>query len=154
MTFWREGWLSGDDQVNDDIWKRSPAVQFSIQGPEQLLLSGSVGAQQAMLPGNAGDVLPWAPDVLGLEWGESGSLTIIGSAYAGFIRECSTRRNTLPLSSYIESRNWQNFPSRFRDGVIEGDCSYYGRWLRCIAARTSSAGRLMLSSAMMMPFCA
>lgn len=125
MTFWREGWLSGDDAINGEIWERSPAVQRSIHPPAQLLPPGSVGAQQAMLPGNPSAILPWAPDVLGSEWNESASVTIIGSAYAGFIRECSTRRNTLPVDSYIDSQNWQEFASQFRDCVIEGDRSYY-----------------------------
>jgi hypothetical protein len=126
MTFWAEDAFCVEDQVNDDIWARSPGVQRQIQLAERLAGAAVVGAQQAMLPADPTGVLPWVPDVLGAKWQAPDALIIFGSAYAGFIRECSPRRNTMPLAEYASAQSWQQFAERFRRQVVVGDSSYYG----------------------------
>ena len=77
--FWSEGWFSGGDQINEEIWLWSPAIQRGNQPPDQLFSAGSIGAQQAMLPGDPDGILPWVPDVFGSEWASPDALIIIGS---------------------------------------------------------------------------
>lgn len=113
------------DEINDDIWRDSPAVQRSVQPPEVLGAPGAVGAQQAMIDGD--DVLPWVPDLIGSNWRNKNALIIVGSAYAGFIREFSGRGATMPLSDYRTARTWQDFQERFVATVVHPDVNYYRR---------------------------
>src|SRR4030095_14884020 len=94
--FWRD--LTTEDAVNEEIWARSPDLQRHIQPPEALQLAGAVGAQQAMLLDDPHGVLPWVPDLLGMSWRERDALLVVGSAYAGFIAECSTRHRCLGIA--------------------------------------------------------
>src|SRR4051794_21754424 len=95
--FWAASTLNVDDEVNDGIWSQSIAVQKEIQPPDDLLIRDDtpIGAQQAMVdpdpdcisPIGDGTILPWVPDLVGSKWDDSDSLIIVGTAYAGFIRE-------------------------------------------------------------------
>jgi hypothetical protein len=109
MSFWSETTFAAKDATNDHIWHTSAATQRTLQPPEVLQQSGAIGAQQATIPGDSQCVLPWVPDVLGKGWDDPTALIIVGSAYAGFIRECSSRRNTMPLDTYRGATGWQKF---------------------------------------------
>src|SRR4051794_22742304 len=105
---------SGDD-LNAEMWHRSPTVQRLIQPPRDLEHDGAVGAQQAMLeddsvPGVTREtVLPWVPDLLGAGWRRSDAVLVVGSAYAGFIRGLSRRSRSLPLSEYASASSADEF---------------------------------------------
>lgn len=113
-----------EDQLNDQMWSQSAAVQRLIQGPQELNEEGCFGSQQAMIGGRV--VLPWPPDILGANWSKPGSLLIIGSAYAGFIREFSGRSASMPLRDYDPNLTWQEFKVRFLRDVVALDSVYYG----------------------------
>ncbi len=113
-----------DDHLNEEIWSRSIGVQRRIQGPEEICEEGRFGSQQAMVDGQV--VLPWPPDLLGFNWSKPGSLLIIGSAYAGFIREFSGRPASMLLCDYDEKLSWQGFQERFLRDVVAKDRVYYG----------------------------
>src|SRR5208283_2077137 len=88
--FWND--LELADPLNQVIWENSAAVQLEIGPPERLRAVSSIGAQQAMIEGSAYSgvpCLPWVPDVLMPDWKAQSSILIVGSAYAGFIREYS-----------------------------------------------------------------
>ncbi len=112
------------DKINDAIWFESPARQRSIQPPECLAAPGAVGAQQAMV--SADDILPWVPDLLCENWIAPETILIVGSAYAGFIREFSLRTATMPLGVYRTAGIWQEFQERFIEYVVRPDQNYYG----------------------------
>jgi hypothetical protein len=95
------------DELNAEIWAKSPKVQGDIQTPLELGHEGAVGAQQAMiedglLPGvTSAKILPWVPDLVGAGWAQPDALLVVGSAYAGFIKELSRRPHSLPLAKYV-----------------------------------------------------
>src|SRR5271169_4861651 len=103
--YWINSECCSDGALNEEIWSRSVAVQRLIQSPEETCKEGTFGAQQAMVNGQA--VLPWPPDLLGSDWSKPGSWLIIGSAYAGFIREFSRRPASMCLSDYDPMLSWQ-----------------------------------------------
>ncbi len=72
------------------------------------------------------EVLPWVPDILGENWRQPDAVLIVGSAYAGFIREFSGRGATMSLSDYRTARTWQAFQEQFVAQVVRPDPSYYG----------------------------
>jgi hypothetical protein len=113
-----------DDQLNEAIWSKSVAVQRLIQDPQELCEEGCFGAQQAMVDGQA--VRPWPPDLLGADWSKPGSLLIIGSAYAGFIREFSGRSASMLLRDYDPTLPCSKFQERFLRDVVAEDSVYYG----------------------------
>jgi hypothetical protein len=97
------------DVVNDAIWQHSIAAQSSIQNPKRLVGEGCIGAQQAMMCAgvtpsiSAASILPWVPDLLGKHWKSTDAVFVVGSAYAGFIREFSGRSCCMSLSSVRSS---------------------------------------------------
>src|SRR5206468_9633769 len=120
------------DHLNAEIWAESPVVQRTIQDPGELQREEAVGAQQAMLEermvaGVGRDtVLPWVPDLLGLGWRHIDGLLVIGSSYAGFIKELSRRPRSLPLVEYASASSAEEFQRRFLEYVVTPDASYYG----------------------------
>jgi len=115
--------LDRDDVLNGTIWSESPKVQPEVQAPDQLQGAGALGAQQAM----CGDpVLSWVPDLAGRRWCDPEAVIVVGSAYAGFVREYSSRGCTLPLATYRQARTWQDFQEMFVKEVVLADARYYG----------------------------
>jgi hypothetical protein len=119
-----------EDPVNQEIWTDSRALQNSIHFTEdrEPVFSGGAGCQQAMLTngGFDNDPLPWAPDIVGKDYGQAGSLLIVGSSYAPFIRGFGGR-NAVSPQSYGDSANARAFQSIFFDEVVNPDKKYYGR---------------------------
>ena len=115
-SFWSADALTLEDALNDSIWAHSSQVQNEIQSPADAKAS-AVGAQQAMLM--AGRVLPWVPDILGLNWERQDSLLIIGSAYAPFVEGSATRSNAMSLTAYLQANSWQEFQSTFIESVVK-----------------------------------
>ncbi len=115
--------LEVTDPLNQVIWDESVAVQLEIGPPEQLRAVNSVGAQQAMIEGAAYShipCLPWVPDLLVADWKAQSAILIVGSAYAGFIREYSNDKG-MPLAEYVEAyeqRSVKLFIDSFRENVI------------------------------------
>lgn len=123
--FWDSSKLSVKDTINAEIWRQSPAIQLQIHHPSFLKLPGSVGAQQAMCGDNP---LPWVPDIVGQEWKSPGCFIIVGSAYAGFISEYSSRGGTMPFQKYIScssNPDFSVFQKSFFDHVISVNDRYY-----------------------------
>jgi hypothetical protein len=60
---------------------------------------------------------------------------IVGSGYAGFIRERSGRRKSLLFEEYRSSRTAGEFQKRFLRSVVEGDPAYYQKIQRLAADR-------------------
>jgi hypothetical protein len=145
MDFWGAYHFDFADALNEEIWQLSPVVQQEIQPSNTLKRPGVIGAQQAMLDSplpDGRDALPWVPDLVGKQWRDAGALVIVGSAYAGFIREYSTRTATIPLSQYATS-SVQDFQSLFLRYVVSPDLSYYGP-LQNLCSEFGSATRLLL----------
>ncbi|SPF56789.1 hypothetical protein SBA4_930008 [Candidatus Sulfopaludibacter sp. SbA4] len=136
MSFWNNAEFAFQrqlaDAINEEIWSRSAKIH-ETEGfrPVDLAAIGSFGAQQAMLgknlfgPAADGLVLPWVPDVLGVEWDHSRAVHIVGSAYAGFIKGVSNRN--FVFCDYLRAGkgHWHDFADMFLGQVIQGDCAYY-----------------------------
>ena len=149
------------DALNAEMWTRSPQLQREIQSPHDLIGTGKVGPQQAMLEPDAAlpittdTVLPWVPDIVGKDADGDRAVIIFGAAYAGFIREYSSRRACLGLSDYAKAAtndneaNWTVFQRLFlnnvvaRDAVSDGD--YYGKLESLLISAGISANRIILS---------
>jgi len=149
------------DTLNAEMWTRSPQLQREIQSPHDLIGTGKVGPQQAMLEPDAAlaittdTVLPWVPDIVGKDADGDRAVIIFGAAYAGFIREYSSRRACLGLSDYAKAAtndneaNWTVFQRLFlnnvvaRDAVSDGD--YYGKLESLLISAGISANRIILS---------
>lgn len=115
--------LDRDDVLNGTIWSESPKVQPEVQAPDQLQGAGALGTQQAMCDG---PVLSWVPDLAWRRWRDPEAVIVVGSAYAGFVREYSSRGCTLPLATYRQARTWQDFQEMFVKEVVRADARYYG----------------------------
>ena len=121
------------DNLNEAIWRQSPFAQRCIQNPARLIDEGSIGAQQAMMPAalvpgvSPATILPWVPDILGEHWKSANSMIVVGTAYAGFIRELSGRARCLDLSQYarLAKESWPEFQDHFLDEVVAHDSNYY-----------------------------
>ncbi len=134
-SFWDKSNFDLADPLNAGIWSKSPTLQRAIQPPETLVGDGSVGPQQAMLEEDAplgvsaSEVLPWVPDLVGTAFRESG-IMVVGSAYAGFIKEYSRRGCCMPLDTYrvaaSRSDGSEVFQQEFLSMVVAPDQAYYG----------------------------
>ncbi len=107
--YWDQANFKLVDTLNAEMWTRSPQLQREIQSPHDLIGTGKVGPQQAMLEPDAAldiktdTVLPWVPDIVGKDADGDRGVIIFGAAYAGFIREYSSRRACLGLSDYAKA---------------------------------------------------
>ena len=124
--FWRLDCMT-TDPLNAEIWEQSPELQRHIQSLHPVLSVGSVGAQQAMIDGEPDTILPWVPDLIGKDWEDENSILIVGSAYAGFIKECSGRPASMPFSIYRQAQTAGDFQQAFFQQVVVPDRKYYGR---------------------------
>jgi hypothetical protein len=126
-----------DDPINREIWEHSPALQRGVHSQTDEngnpRFSGDFGCQQAML-GDAGfdeDPLPWVSDLVGKNYGNKGSLLIVGSTYAPFIRGIGNtgERNAIPRLAYrwASAMRPGDFQELFFDEVIHPDTSYYSQ---------------------------
>lgn len=106
--FWSPDNFGLDDELNRRIWDESPRLQRDIQVQQDVLSAGAIGAQQAMV---CEQPLPWVPDIIGKESRAEDGVLIVGSAYAGFISEHSTRARTMPLDVRRCARTPQTFKS-------------------------------------------
>jgi hypothetical protein len=121
------------DSINDDIWRASTSAQRAIQDPKLLTSEGEIGAQQAMLSSGitpaivTTSVLPWVPDLVGNDWRSADALIVVGTAYAGFIREFSGRECCMGLDNYValSRQSWLEFCNHFIDVVVLNDDDYY-----------------------------
>ncbi len=149
VDFWRADAFDLEDSLNLEIWANSPKLQFEVQSREDALRT-LVGAQQAMLPSEVlaqvGPTLPWVPDLVGKQWRVETSILIIGSAYAGFIKEFSGRKACMDLKDYVASvmRPPREFQQLFLRDVVSGDNNYYGRVQALVQAVIGSAQNLAL----------
>lgn len=125
--FWDESRFDLADPLNQEIWTQSPDLQEQIQTLESLSLPGVIGAQQAMVhPKYARKrSLPWVPDLVGTRWKVAEGAVIVGSAYAGFIKEYSTRSAAMPLDQYLAAASVGDFQRLFLRYVVRQDPSYY-----------------------------
>jgi uracil-DNA glycosylase len=121
------------DSLNQVIWDESVDVQSEIGPPWHLRAVNSIGAQQAMIEGSAypclamgSPCLPWVPDLLSKDWKARSAILIVGSAYAGFIREYSGGKG-MPIAEYVkawEGRSVKLFIDSFKKHVI-ANWAYY-----------------------------
>src|SRR5688572_22302126 len=126
--FWADQHFDFDDSLNEEIWRLSPRVQLQIESHEFLQAGGAIGAQQCMLRGGmsgTGSVLPWVPDLVGKNWRSGSAVTIVGAAYAGFIKEYSRRSAVMPLAHYLDASSVRQFQLAFLDTVVRQDENYY-----------------------------
>lgn len=143
---WNPDHFDFEDHLNQEIWISSPHVQREIQPPESLTHIGAFGAQQAMLPssersaGQASEVLPWVPDLLGRYWRAGGSLLVVGSAYAGFICELSRRNHCMQLADYRNAVTVEDFQRHFLESVVRNDRSYYDRIVTLLPDKVNATG--------------
>lgn len=127
-NFWDSNYFDFADALNEEIWLLSPEVQQQVQSLDVLKRPGVIGAQQAMLDSSLSAMrgpLPWVPDLVGKESQEETGIIIVGSAYAGFIHEYSTRHAKMPLSAYLTASSVQDFQRFFLRDVVLDDPSYY-----------------------------
>jgi hypothetical protein len=142
-NFWHA--LETADPLNQAIWVESVAVQLGIAPPEQLRAPNSIGAQQAMIEGSV-PCLPWVPDLLVSDWESQSAILIVGSAYAGFIREYSGGGKGMPIAAYIkayEQRSVKLFIDSFKESVI-AKWAYYGHIRRLINGLRANIGGFAL----------
>jgi len=134
MAYFDKTRLCRVDAVNDAIWLHSATAQTSIQHPNDLVGAESIGAQQAMMCAGiaprilSGSILPWVPDLLGECWKSEDAVLVVGTAYAGFIREFSGRPCCMGLTDYagLAQNSWPDFHDSFIDQVVAKDSDYYG----------------------------
>ena len=124
MSFWSTADFAFQrklpDPINEEILAESVTMQTKLDGSNHRGLARAAtkpwhGAQQSMLdpwilgPAAAGLVLPWVPDVLGVQWSHEDAVHIVGSAYAGFIQGISKR--SLPFGAYLSTSQlpWHDF---------------------------------------------
>lgn len=122
--FWSPDHFDLEDELNRRIWDESPKVQRGIQAQQDVLSAGAIGAQQAMV---CERTLPWVPDLVGKDSRAEDGVLIVGSAYAGFISEHSTRARTMPLDVYEKCQTSSDFQRQFLECVIRRDHAYYGK---------------------------
>jgi hypothetical protein len=128
INFWNPVHFNFTDALNEDIWNLSPEVQHEVHPIDSLMQPGVIGAQQAMLDGDIlakRGPLPWVPDLVGQDWQNESGIVIVGSAYAGFIREYSTRVDTMPLNQYLAATSVKDFQELFLRYVVREDHRYY-----------------------------
>jgi hypothetical protein len=145
-TFWDETELDFNDPLNQEIWDQSPGVQMRLQRPESLESPGSYGPQQAMIESEHRELLsgrpclPWVPDLVGKDFRTAGRLAIVGSAYAGFIEEYSSRPNTMSIKD-AAAESMERFQRAFCRVVVIGDRGYYSP-LSVLAFETAPLARV------------
>jgi hypothetical protein len=88
--------------------------------------------------------LPWVPDLVGKNWKDARAILVVGSAYAGFIREYSSRNRTMCLSDYASAKSASEFQRRFLIEVVQGDNDYYGRIAKLLIESEVTASHLAL----------
>ncbi len=146
MEFWDSNHFDFADALNDEIWSRSPEIQKQVQPTSELELPGAIGAQQAMLDSNllaARGPLPWVPDLVGKESQSEAGIIIVGSAYAGFIGESSTRIAKMPLKQYFDASSVQEFQRSFLKYVVLDDSNYYTP-ISNLCSELGNASRILL----------
>ena len=132
MPFWNANQFDLNDPNNNEIWGGSPALQQEIHLPGTLGIAGAFGAQQGMLtpgivPGVGPEtILPWVPDLVGKVWQKKAAVFVVGSAYAGFIKEYSGRSANMNLCCYATANSASQFQERFLKDVVQPDEDYYG----------------------------
>jgi hypothetical protein len=135
-SFWATAHLDLQDLLNSRIWKESIALQLTIQSPQALQTINAIGAQQAMIdpdpkgqpPITLGTLLPWVPDLLGSNWEDPEAVLVVGSAYAGFIREYNAAGAGMRLADYLASvsHHHSSFQTAFIQQVVRDFRTYYG----------------------------
>lgn len=135
MPFWDPRYFDLNDNTNAEIWANSPQLQQGIHPPIALAAAGAFGAQQAMIElghqavlGNRQPpgILPWVPDLAGRRWKKKDAVFIVGSAYAGFIKEYSGRTAAMNFCCYATANSASEFQERFFKDVVQPDSYYYG----------------------------
>ena len=76
-------------------------------------------------PATCETLLPWVPDLLGKNWRAEGSILIVGSAYAGFIKEYSDNMG-MHLHDYLRCKSPGEFRTHFVAQVVKAFRKYYG----------------------------
>ena len=136
MPFWDPRCFDLNDKINAEIWADSPQLQQGIHPPLALEAAGAFGAQQAMIELadrvfwdnlQPPSILPWVPDLVGKRWKKKDAVFVVGSAYAGFIKEYSTRTAAMNLCCYATANSATQFQERFLQDVVQPDSDYYGK---------------------------
>ncbi len=142
MRFWNIDEFKLNDDLNVKIWKESAAKGRTLQGDSTC----EFGAQQAMLtriPDFIGldenSSLPWVPDLVGINWKDADALVVVGSAYAGFIRQYSSRKATMCLRDYASATSASEFQRRFLSNVVQGDGDYYEKIARLVSSDVAAS---------------
>lgn len=136
FDYWDTSLLNLGDELNREIWARSPQIQIGEIG-----LPIRYGAQQAMI--GSGAVLPWPPDMVGKSCSESGRLIVCGSAYAGFISPFSERNgHSVSVNEYRQA-TVEEFQRIFLDNVVRGGDRYY-RVLEALLKEISALDRTLV----------
>lgn len=117
--YWDADLLDLSDELNREIWERSPQIQVGEIGPPV-----NYGAQQAMI--GSGVVLPWPPDMVGKSCSTGGKLIVCGSAYAGFISPFSGRNGHSMSVDEYQQPTVDAFQRVFVNNVVRGGDRYYG----------------------------
>lgn len=127
--------LAGEDALNEEIWRRSRALQREVQAPRRRWAVGEVGAQQAMCGDEA---LPWVPDLVGARFGEPGSVLVVGMAYSGFVRRPTHPRGQLDPSVYANCASAADFCATFARRVVPA-YRYYGHLMAALPAEVGAS---------------
>ena len=140
MVTWNEGLLDPDDELNQEIWARSPALQTQLDAPRRGA-PGSTAAAQALV----GDVaLPWVPDLVGSRWREPGAAMIFGSSYADFFSPLAQRGRVMSMEEYL-APSAAAFQRRFVSKVMNGDAAYYDKVAELLQRAGVSLSRVVLT---------
>lgn len=132
--FWNQEYFCPDpDEVNESIWLESASVQEGVQPASDLRRLNAFGAQQSMVdpdpesdpPTTCETRLPWAPDLLGRDWMAEEGILIVGSAYAGFVKEYSGGVG-MHLRDYLACKTANEFRAHFIEQVVGAFRKYYG----------------------------
>lgn len=125
-TFWDEALFDFNDEINSEVFNKSPSTQLQEIGRPAL-----IGSQQAMVPG---DVLTWIPDPVGKNWTSNEAVLFCGSAYAGIFSPYSSRRGqrTIPYEQYAQAKTLEALHRVYFDKIIDppearASDAYYGK---------------------------
>jgi hypothetical protein len=121
MAYWTINSLDLNDEINDDIWRFSPAIQATFPSL-QSSKGGIIGAAQGIVDGM---LLPWVPDLVGRSWRDEDAVIVYGSSYADFFTRFARRGHRMSVEQYQSATNPGEFLRHFLTQVVTGDSAYY-----------------------------
>ncbi len=125
--YWSKDNFKLNDALNGELWDNSPMLHRLAHSANGMPQSCDAGLQQAMIDPGFTKIRTWVPDLVGKDWQDKEAVIVVGSAYAPFIGEHSSRVATMSLNEYVSCINFEDFQQTFLRKVVQRDQNYYGK---------------------------